>query len=106
MFDSIENAKKAIEEFRYPEIKSGKISRSLPYNSHAIRGEPGGKDVQSTSIFIKGFEKMKWNHLDLYSKFCQYGKILSCKVSINVEHEPLGFGYVQYCKIEEAQKAI
>lgn len=106
MFENIENAKKAIEEFRYPVIKSGKISRTLPYNSHAIRGEPGGKDVQSTSIFVKGFEKMKWNHCDLYSKFCSYGKILSCKVSIDADHEPLGYGYVQFGKIEEAQKAI
>jgi polyadenylate-binding protein len=106
MFENIENAKKAMDEFRYPVIKSGKVSRTLPYNSHAIRGEPGGKDVQSTSIFVKGFEKMKWNHCDLYSKFCTYGKILSCKVSIGADHEPLGFGYVQYGKIEEAQKAI
>jgi RNA recognition motif-containing protein len=102
MFETIENAKKAIEEHKYPFIKGDKISRSLPYNSHAIRGEPGGKDVQSTSVFIKGFEKTKWNHLDLYSKFCEYGKILSCKVSISSEHEPLGFGYVQFGKIEEA----
>lgn len=82
------------------------MSRALPYNLHAIRGEPGGKDVQSTSIFIKGFENMKWTHEDLYAKFCPFGKIISCKVSINLEHEFLGFGYIQYGKIEEAQKAI
>ena len=82
------------------------MSRALPYNQHAVRGEPGGKDVQSTSVFVKGFEKMKWSHEDLYSKFCTFGKILSCKVSIDGEHNFLGYGYVQFSKIEEAQKAI
>lgn len=82
------------------------MSRALPYNTHAIRGEPGGKDVQSTSIFVKGFEKLKWSHQDLYAQFCDYGKIMSCKVSIDPEHNFLGFGYIQFSKIEEAQKAI
>jgi RNA recognition motif-containing protein len=44
MFDSIENAKKATEEFRFPKIK-GVMARALPYNMHAVKGEPGGKDV-------------------------------------------------------------
>lgn len=106
MFNTIEDAKRAIEEYRFPRIKGNKMSRSLPYNTHAIRGEPGGKDVQSTSIFVKGFEKMKWTHEDLYAKFCSYGKILSCKVSIDQDHQFHGFGYIQFSKIEEAQKAI
>ena len=71
-----------------------------------MRGESGAKDIQSTSIFVKGFEKMKWTHEDLYAKFCTFGKILSCKVSIDNEHKFLGFGYIQFSKIEEAQKAI
>ena len=106
MFDTIENAKRAMEEHRFPMIKGDRMSRALPYNMHAIRGEPGGKDIQTTSIFIKGFEKVRWSHVDLYAKFCSYGKILSCKVSINPDHEFLGFGYIQFSKIEEAQKAI
>lgn len=106
MFETIDLAKKAVEEFRYPKIKGSKMSRALPYNLHAVRGEPGGKDVQSTSIFVKGFEKMKWTHEDLYAKFCTFGKILSCKVSIDTNHNFLGFGYIQFSKLEEAQMAI
>ena len=102
MFESIEDAKKATEEFRFPRIKGGKMSRALPYNMHAVRGEPGGKDVQTTSIFVKGFDKLKWSHEDLYAKFCEFGKILSCKVSVDGEHNFLGFGYIQFSKIEEA----
>ena len=102
---SIENAKKATEEFRFPKIK-GVMARALPYNMHAVKGEPGGKDVQSTSVFVKGFEKLKWTHEDLYAKFCTFGRILSCKVSIDAEHNFLGFGYIQFSKIEEAQRAI
>ncbi len=86
MFDTIENAQRAVEEHRYPRIKGGLMSRARPYNLHAIRGEPGGKDVQSTSIFVRGFESTKWTHEDLYVKFCQFGKILSCKVSVDAEH--------------------
>lgn len=106
MFETIEAAKKATEELRFPRIKNGKMSRALPYNMHAVRGEPGGKDVQSTSIFVKGFKGMNWTHEDLYAKFCTYGKILSCKVSVDPEHNFLGFGYIQFSKIEEAQLAI
>lgn len=106
MFESIENAKKAATEFRFPRIKGGLMSRALPYNLHAIRGEPGGRDVQTTSIFVKGFEKLRWNTEDLYAKFCDFGKILSCKVSIDLEHKFLGYGYIQFSKIDEAQKAI
>jgi hypothetical protein len=106
MFETIEMAKKAAEEHKYPRIKGGLMCRALPYNTHAIRGEPGGKDVQSTSIFIKGFEKMKWTHEDLHAKFCEYGKIQSCKVSVDHDHKFLGFGFIQFCKLEEAQKAI
>jgi RNA recognition motif-containing protein len=42
----------------------------------------------------------------LYARFCKYGKIHSCKVSIDNNHSFLGFGYIQFSKIEEAQKAI
>lgn len=106
MFDSIENAKKAIQDHRYPRIKNNQMSRVLSYNLHAVRGEPGGRDIQSTSIFIKGFEQANWHHEDLYAKFCTFGKILSCKVSITPDHKFLGFGYIQFSKMEEAQKAI
>jgi RNA recognition motif-containing protein len=102
MFETIEMAKKAADEHRYPRIKGDLMSRALPYNSHAIRGEPGGKDIQSTSVFVKGFEKMKWTHEDLHAKFCQYGKIQSCKVSVDNDHNFLGFGFIQFCKLEEA----
>ena len=106
MFETIEAAKKASTEHKYPKIKGDKISRVLPYNTHAVRGEHGGKDIQSSSIFVKGFESVKWSHADLHQKFCDYGTIISCKVSINEAHEFLGFGYIQYSKLEEAQKAI
>ena len=105
-FETIELAKKAATDFRFPTIKGNFMSRVLPYNMHALRGEAGGRDMQSTSVFVKGFEKAKWNHADLYAKFCTYGKILSCKVSISPDHEFLGFGYVKFAKLEEAQKAI
>jgi len=49
---------------------------------------------------------MKWTHEDLYAKFFKFGQILSCKVSVDPSHNFLGFGYIQYQKLEEAQKAI
>jgi RNA recognition motif-containing protein len=82
------------------------MSRALPYSAHSYRGEPGGRDASNTSIFIKGFDQVKWNHEDLHARFCEFGKIISCKVSIDADHNFLGFGYIQFSKIEEAQKAI
>ena len=80
MFETIEHAKKAVTQHMFPRVKDGKMSRALPYNSYAVRNENGGKDIQSTSVFVKGFQSLNWNHSDLYSKFCEYGKIISCKV--------------------------
>lgn len=105
MFESIENARRAAEEYRYPCIKEDTMSRALPYMNHSRR-DAGKTDFQSTSIFVKGFQKLKWTHVDLYSKFCTFGKIISSKVSVGPDHKFLGFGYVQYSKLEEAQKAI
>ncbi len=35
MLLNIENAQKAVNQFRYPKIKSGLMSRALPYSAHA-----------------------------------------------------------------------
>jgi polyadenylate-binding protein len=105
MFETIDHARKAAAEHKFPVIKEGKMSRVLPYNTNAIRGDHG-KDIQSSSVFVKGFESTKWTHADLYSKFCEFGTIISCKVSIDEEHNFLGFGYIQFSKLEEAQMAI
>ena len=104
-FDTIENARKAAEEYRFPCFKSGMMSRVQPFNAHA-RQQAGRNDLQNTQIFVKGFDKLGWTHADLYSKFCVFGKIVSCKVSLGPDHKFHGFGYIQFSKLEEAQKAI
>ena len=35
IIQTIENAQKAVSQFRYPKIKSGLMSRALPYSAHA-----------------------------------------------------------------------
>lgn len=106
LFDTIENAKKAIEVYRYPIFKEGMMSRAGPFSQHVRRDNSNNTDFQSCSVYVKGFEKLGWNHEDLYAKFCTYGRIISCKVSISPEHKFNGYGYIQYSKLEEAQYAI
>ena len=102
-FSTIDDAKRVIEQHRYPRLVEGSISRALPYMTAARRAEYGNQhDIQNNSIFVKGFEKANWNHEDLYAKFCSYGKIISCKVSVLDDFKFLGHGFIQFSKMEEA----
>ncbi len=49
--------------------------------------------------------KDKWLHRDIYGAFETFGSIVSAKVSIDKNHISKGFGYVQFEKASEAEKA-
>ena len=119
MFDTIENAKRAMEEHRFPMIKGDRMSRAdthpglwLYLTTCTLSEESQVAKISKPPPFSSRASRKSSqvvtsrSHVDLYAKFCSYGKILSCKVSINPDHEFLGFGYIQFSKIEEAQKAI
>lgn len=56
-------------------------------------------------MFVKGFMKEKWLHSDLFAAFETQGAIVSAKVSIDKFHISKGFGYVQFERVEDAEKA-
>ena len=55
---------------------------------------------------MKGFARAKWNHQDFYDAFKKFGTIVSAKVSLAKGHQCKGYGYIQFEKKEDAQKAI
>lgn len=42
----------------------------------------------------------------LRQMFAEFGNIISCKIEVNLQGQSKGYGYIQFEKIEEAQKAI
>ena len=45
-------------------------------------------------------------HKDLESKFTQYGKVKSLKVSLNEDHTSRGYGFVCFDTEEAAESAV
>lgn len=68
---TLDIAKKAVEEFRFPIIK-GKMCRVIPYSAEFQKID-GCKNAAALSdscqIYVKGFAKANWTHVDLYKAF-------------------------------------
>ena len=98
-FKDILNAKKLYDTVKFPELH-GKVCRALPYDKDFLRGF----QVEG-NIFVKGFGGF-WTHKELYEHFSEFGEIASCRVSIEEGHRSRGFGFVQFKKPEQAQRAV
>jgi RNA recognition motif-containing protein len=59
----------------------------------------------NAALFVKGLD-LKWTHRELYEQFKDFGELLSCKVSIDENHRSRGYGFLQFHKEEQANKAI
>ena len=93
------SARKLCQEIRFPEIR-GKICRALPYEKDLqLRVSP------NAALFVKGLDP-QWTHKEFYESFKEFGELLSCKVSIDENHQSRGYGFLQYHKEEQAKKAI
>ncbi len=103
-FDTIEAAQKCQKEIKFPRfINSSVMSRVLPYSTNR---KIESADGQSNSVFVKGFEGANWTPETLYARFCEFGQINDCKVTMDEKQNYLGYGKVQFSKTEDAQKAI
>lgn len=80
--------------------------------NHVIRAEPfkqksttdqNQKD-NSSNLFVKNLPK-DTTPKDLYDLFIKFGSIISIKLK-EKNNECLGYGYVNFEKVEDAQKAI
>lgn len=64
------------------------------------------EEEKGTHVFVKGFQKGDYSHQDLYNAFKDFGKILSCKVSLDKDHQSKGYGYIQFESQKSASQAI
>lgn len=110
-FTKIKDANKALEEHRYPKL-GGAICRVLPFKcmsntQQSVAPPTAEKKSKSKNVqlFIKGLPK-EWSHKELHDAFEPFGKVISAKVSIDSEHNSRGYGYVEFEKEHECQKAL
>jgi len=81
--------------------------------NHVIRAEhfkpKSNADEQqkdnTTNLFIKNLPK-DITSKDLYDLFVKFGNIISIKLKQKDNNECMGYGYVNFEKVEDAQKAI
>ena len=89
--------KKACEEMRYFEIEGNKPDekfqcRALPFDN-ALLGSNKDK-LANNNVFYKASPGEILNYSDLETKFTEYGKIKSLKISHNPDHSQKGFAFV------------
>lgn len=63
------------------------------------------KTDNSSNLFVKNLPK-DTTPKDLYNIFLKFGNIISIKLKEKDNNECLGYGYVNFEKVEDAQKAI
>lgn len=97
-FRTPEFYQRAIEEQRFPTFVEGIQSRLLPNDREII-----SKEIAEKNVFIKGLDKVRYDHEELYEVFKQYGLIDACKVSKTVKQEnnkfvsnSNGYGFVKF----------
>lgn len=98
-FNNHSDFKRASEEHQYPTIK-GRVCRSLPFDRDFKTNQNLG-----SNLFIKGLSKDTTNK-DLHEHFEKAGVVKSAKVSISENFESRGYGFVQFLKEDEAEKAV
>lgn len=94
-FQKLDNAKKAIESHKYPELGGFKC-RVLPFNKQylGLQQGPNAKKTKVLQLFVKGLPA-QWTHEDLAKAFEECGTVVSAKVSIDGNYKSRGYGFVQ-----------
>ena len=93
---------------RYFEIEGNKPDekfqcRALPFDN-ALLGSNKDK-LANNNVFYKAAPGEILNYNDLETKFNEYGKIKSLKISLNPDHSQKGFAYVCFENQESANAA-
>ncbi|KAI6659282.1 hypothetical protein LOD99_14953 [Oopsacas minuta] len=94
-----ESAELALEMLNYHKIQ-GKSCRVM-WSQHVEES----KKMGDANLFVKNLEK-QIESKDLHEIFSKFGNILSCKVATNEQEESLGYGYVDFEREEDAERAI
>lgn len=93
---------------RYFEIEGNNESekfqcRALPFYN-ALLGSNKEK-LANNNVFYKASPGEILNYNDLETKFNEYGKIKSLKISLNPDHSQKGFAFICFENQESAQAA-
>lgn len=106
-FQKLDNAKKALADFKYPSL-CGIKCRVLPFNKSKFttpaQHDKGQKSL-SAQLFCKGLPK-HWSHEDLCKAFEKFGKVISAKVSFDSDYNSRRYGFVQLDTEQACHKAI
>jgi RNA recognition motif-containing protein len=100
--------KKACEEMRYFEIQGDKPDekfqcRALPFDNSLLGSNK--EKLANNNVFYKAAANEILQYDNLETKFNQYGKIKSLKISLNPDHSQKGFAYVCFENQESATNA-
>lgn len=97
MFQALSVANQAREQLIFSVLK-GKEIRITHYNRYLLKRE-------EANLFVKGLGSEETN-LTFYNAFKKFGEIFSVKLIQNDQGKSLGYGFVQYVRQEDAEKAI
>lgn len=107
-FRTPEAYERAIEEQRFPTFVEGHSSRLLPNDREILT-----KDIAEKNLFVKGLDKVKYDHEELFDIFKQFGDIDACKLSKTVKKEDNkivsksnGYGFVKFRDSDKAKEVL
>jgi len=98
-FQTPENAQKALDTL------NGKLLRGKPCRVMWSRRDPSQRKSNEGNLFVKSLDKSV-NLVRLQDIFSQFGTIASCKVVTKDDGTSLCYGFVQFEKPEDSEKAL
>jgi len=98
-FQSHENAQKALDTL------NGKPLKGKPCRVMWSRRDPSQRKSGEGNLFVKGLDK-SITLIQLQDVFSHFGSISSCKVVTEDDGTSRGYGFVQFEKVEDYEKAL
>ena len=98
-FKTHEKAKEARENLNMKKLKGKALNIMWHERDNSIRYN------NEANLFVKGIPENAYPR-DLYELFAKYGEIISCKICEDEDGNLLGYGYINYYKLDSAEKAI
>jgi polyadenylate-binding protein len=67
--------------------------------------DPSLRKSGKGNVFIKNLDKTI-DHKALFETFSSFGEVLSVKVELDEHNQSKGYGYIQFAKQEDGEKAV